>query len=252
MREIFIKHRRQGVFSSLFALVMMLVCFMLAGYGSPIVLFMGLLTLLNAPFDWASLGLTRALLRRGLELKGWSPYLLALVDACLAGVIIALLALTMVIGVQAFDELAAHGGGEKAAVLPLNALGIAKNPAAPEYWWAYALLLSTMIPSLVNLAIAGMAFTRGIPWLARLLLQWIPAERAVPEYKRQLAAIGLTAQMFAGAGLGFPAQGFLALVIIHYAIPLLGLDLFDMARAVATFDLPARVGQLFAGFLALK
>jgi hypothetical protein len=109
-----------------------------------------------------------------------------------------------------------------------------------------------MIPSLVNLAIAGMAFTRGIPWLARLLLQWIPAERAVPEYKRQLAAIGLTAQMFAGAGLGFPAQGFLALVIIHYAIPLLGLDLFDMARAVATFDLPARVGQLFAGFLALK
>jgi hypothetical protein len=96
---------------------------------------------------------------------------------------------------------------------------------------------------------AGMAFTRGIPWLARLLLQWIPAERAVPEYKRQLAAIGLTAQMFAGAGLGFAAQGFLALVIIHYAIPLLGLDLLDMARAVATFDLPARVGQLFAGFL---
>ena len=41
----------------------------------------GLLTLLNAPFDWASLGLTRALLRRGLELGGWWPYLLALVDA---------------------------------------------------------------------------------------------------------------------------------------------------------------------------
>jgi hypothetical protein len=69
----------------------------------------------------------------------------------------------------------------------------------------------------------------------------------VPEYKRQLAAIGLTAQMFAGAGLGIAAQGFLALVIIHYAIPLLGLDLLDMARAVAVFDLPARIGQLFTG-----
>ena len=34
----------------------------------PLVLFLGLLSLLNAPFDWASLGLTRALLRRGLEL----------------------------------------------------------------------------------------------------------------------------------------------------------------------------------------
>ena len=50
-------------------------------FGGPFLLFLGLLTLLNAPFDWASLGLTRALLRRGLELGGWWPYLLALADA---------------------------------------------------------------------------------------------------------------------------------------------------------------------------
>ena len=97
----------------------------------------------------------------------------------------------MVIGMQAFDELAVHGGGK--AVLPLDTLfdGIAQNPAAPGYWWVYALLLSSMIPSLINLAIGGMALTRGIPWLARFLLLWIPEGKAVPEYKRQLAAIGL-------------------------------------------------------------
>jgi hypothetical protein len=67
-----------------------------------------------------------------------------------------------------------------------------------------------MIPSLINLTISGMALTRGIPWLAPLLLQWIPEGKAVPEYKRQLAAIGLTTQMFAGAGLGPAAQAFLA------------------------------------------
>jgi hypothetical protein len=55
----------------------------------PQFLFLGLLTLLNAPFDWASLGLTRALLRRGLELRGWWPYALALADAALAAIIIA-------------------------------------------------------------------------------------------------------------------------------------------------------------------
>jgi hypothetical protein len=139
-------------------------------------------------------------------------------------------------------------------VLPLNALfdGIAKNPAAPEYWWAYALLLSSMIPSLINLAIGGMAFTRGIPWLARLLLQWIPQGKAVPEYKRQPAAIGLTIQMFAGAFLGIAAQAFLAWGLIFHVMPWIGLDLLDMARAVAAFDLPARIGQLFAGYLALK
>ena len=98
-----------------------------------LLLFLGLLSLLNAPFDWASLGLTRALLRRGLEIGAWWPYCLALVDACLTAAIIALLALTMVVGVQAFDALAVHGGGTP--VLPLDALfnGIAAQPAAPEY-----------------------------------------------------------------------------------------------------------------------
>jgi K+-transporting ATPase A subunit len=97
-----------------------------------------------------------------------------------------------------------------------------------------------------------MAFTRGIPWLAQLLLRWIPEDKAVPEYKRQAAAIGLTVQMFAGAGLGIAAQAVLAWGLIFHVMPWIGLDLLDMARAVADFDLPARIGQLFARFLALK
>jgi hypothetical protein len=257
-----IAHRWHGIFLALFLAAMFLLClagadllspwnFWKSAHSGPLLLFLGLLTLLNAPFDWASLGLTRALLRRGLEREGWWPYGYAFVDAALAGVIIALLAVVMVIGVQAFDELAMHGGGENAAVLPLPALfdGIAKNPAAPEYWWAYALFLSSMILSLVNLAISGMALTRGIPWLARLLLQWIPEGKAVPEYKRQPAAIGLTIQMFAGAFLGIAAQALLAWGLIFHVMPWIGLDLLDMARAVAAFDLPARVAQFFAGSL---
>jgi hypothetical protein len=35
-------------------------------------------------------------------------------------------------------------------------------------------------------------------------------------------------------------------------MPWTGLDLLDMARAVAAFDLPTRVAQLFAGYSALK
>jgi hypothetical protein len=77
------------------------------------------------------------------------------------------------------------GEGNGAAVGP--SVGVAENPGAPEYWWAYALLLSTMIPSLINLAIGGMAFTRGIPGVGRLLLHWIPEGRDVPDYRRPLA-----------------------------------------------------------------
>jgi hypothetical protein len=215
----------------------------------PILLFFGLLTLLNAPFDWASLGLTRALLRRGLELGGWWPYALALVDAGLAAVIIAALELTMLVGVQAFDALAVHGGGK--LVLPLDPLlnGIATHPTAPEYWWIYALLLSTMIPSLVNLVIGGTSLSRGLAGLPSLLLRKIPAQGNVPKFDRAWIATVLTTQVAAGAALGIAAQAFLVVVIIGYVIPFFGLELLDMARDVAAFNLPAQVGQLFGNIL---
>jgi hypothetical protein len=179
----------------------------------PLILFLGLLTLTNAPFDWAALGLTRALLRRGLELGGWWPYALALVDACLAALIIAALALTMVVGVQAFDALAVHGGGKP--VLPLDPLftGMAANPTAPEYWWLYALLLSTMIPSLVNLVIGGTSLVRGLPGVPSVLLRYIPERGGVLRWDRHWIATVLTAQIAAGAALGIAAQAFLVVAI---------------------------------------
>jgi hypothetical protein len=254
LRKLAIKHRSQSVFLSVFLPAMILIYLSAASLlvplqaseeAGPLLLFMGLLTLLNAPFDWTSLGLTRALLRRGLELGGWWPYLLAIFDALLAAVIVAALALVMVIGVQAFDGLAEHSGG--APVLPLNALfdGIAADPTAPEYWWLYALLLSTMIPSLVNLVIAGASLLRGLPVLPALLLRFIPARGGALKWDRAWIALVLTFQVFGGAALGVAAQVLLAVGIIGYVMPWLGFGLLDTARDVAAFNLPARVGQLF-------
>jgi hypothetical protein len=249
-----IKRQRQGAFIAAWFAVIIPTCLGVAYFSTPdeawqicgpLVLFLGLLSLLDAPFDWASLGLTRALLRRGLELGGWWPYVLALVDAGLAALIIAALALTMVVGVQAFDALAVHGGGNP--VLPLGALfdGIAANPSAPEYWWLYALLLSTMIPSLVNLVIGGTSLVRGLPGVPSLLLRYIPERGGVLKWDRHWIATVLTAQVVAGAALGIAAQVFLVWVIIGHVMPFFGLELLDMARDVAAFNLPARVGQLF-------
>jgi hypothetical protein len=254
LSDVAVRKRWQGIFLSFFLVAITLVCLTASGFLArsviwgevgPLLLFLGLLTLLNAPFDWASLGLTRALLRRGLELGGWWPYLLALLDALLAGVIIALLALTMVVGVQAFDALAAHGGGKP--ILPLIPLfnGLAAHPEAAEYWWIYALLLSTMIPSLVNLVIGGTALTRTAPGLPSLLLQKMPAGRSVPAFDRAWIALVLTLQVAGGVFLGVAAQALLAVGFIRYVMPWAGLGLLDMARAVAAFDLPARVGAVF-------
>jgi hypothetical protein len=207
----------------------------------PALLFVSLLTLLNAPFDWASLGLTRALLRRGVELKRWWPYLLALVDALAAGVIVVLLALTMVIGVQVFDELAVRSGGKP--VLPLAPLfgGIKKHPGSPEFWWVYVLLLSTMIPSVINLMLGGTALMRAIPGLSALLLRYLPSDRGVPTYDRAWIALVLTIQAAGGIILGIAAQALLAVGLILYVMPAAGLELLNLARNVAAFDLPAKI-----------
>jgi hypothetical protein len=45
--------------------------------------------------------------------------------------------------------------------------------------------------------------------------------------------------------LGLAVQAFLVVVIIGYVMPVFGLELLDIARDLATFNLPARVGQLF-------
>jgi hypothetical protein len=211
----------------------------------PLLLFLGILTLLNAPFDWFSVGLTPAWLRSGLKLGGWWPYGLALLDAAIAAFIIAALALTMVVGVQAFDALAVRGGGK--AVLPLIPLfdGLAAHPTAAEHWWIYALLLSTMIPSLINLVVGGTSLLRGIPGVPAFLLRSIPERETMPISDRFGIALFLTVQLAAGAVLGIVAQGLLVWVIVWYLMPWLGLGLLDMARDVAAFNLPERVGQLF-------
>jgi hypothetical protein len=180
--------------------------------AGPLLLFLGLLTLLNAPFDCASLGLTRALLRRGIELGGWRPYSLAAVDAVAAACVIALLTLVTVLGVHVFDTLAGFSGGREAQVLPLGPLfaGIASRPAAPEFWWVYAMLLSTMIPSLVNLPIGGASLLRGIPWVTALVLRNMSDRRAPPAFERTWMTLLLTLQVFLGGLLGIAAQGFLA------------------------------------------
>jgi len=253
-----IRYRWQGVFLSVFLPATIFGCLFAAPLASSrpaeynagtLLLFFGLLTLLNAPFAWASLGLTRALLRRGLELGGWWPYLLAFADALLAAVTVAVLAVTMVIGVQAFDGLVVRGGAK--AVLPLDELfaGISARPAASEYWWAYALLLSTMIPSLVNLVIGGTSLLRGLPGPQAMLLRFIPVRGGVLKWDRAWIATALTAEVAVGAALGIAAQVLLVVVIIGHVMPFFGLELLGMARDVVVFNLPARVGHLFGANL---
>jgi hypothetical protein len=77
----------------------------------------------------------------------------------------------------------------------------------------------------------------------------MPDRGGVLKWDRRWIAAVLTTQVAAGAALGVAAQAFLVVVIIGYVMPLFGPDLLQTARDVATFNLPARVGQLFGASL---
>jgi len=106
-----------------------------------------------------------------------------------------------------------------------------------------------MIPSLVNLVIGGTSLVRGVPGIPALLLRFMPQRDHVVKFDRAWIATVLTAQVAAGATLGIAAQAFLVVIILGYVMPFFGLELLGMARDVAAFNLPARVGQPFGANL---
>ena len=126
-----------------------------------------MLTLVNAPFDWFAIGLTRALLRRGLAPGGRGPFFYAIVDAIVAPPVITLLAFVAVFAVQTFDDIAVLRAGAQARTLPLGPLfqGLEARPGDPEFWWLWLMLFSTMTPSALNLCIAAASLIRGLPFL---------------------------------------------------------------------------------------
>jgi len=62
-------------------------------------------------------------------------------------------------------------------------------------------------------------------------------------------AVPTAARVAAGTALGIAAQVVLVWVIIGHVMPFFGLELLDMARDVAAFNLPARVAQFFGVIL---
>jgi hypothetical protein len=253
----------QGAFLALLTIFLTFLCVFAPVYlatasnwsgSGPLLLFLGLLALINAPFDWFALGLTRYLLRRGLQREGFWPYAYAVVDAVAAAAVIAVLTIACIVGVQFFDAMATIGGGLNARILPLDRLftGLRANPAEPEGWWIYFMLFSTMIPSLVNLTLAGASFVRGLPWLTAMVRAKMPASRPPAVHDRLWMTGVLTLQIFLGGLLGIAAQVILVWIVIGHILPVFGLDLLDLAEQTATLNLPAElivpVGRMLGYF----
>ncbi len=197
-------------------------------------LFIGLLTLVNAPFDWLTIGLTRALIRRGIELKRWWPILLASIDLILAAIVVMFLAITMLLAVQLFDTLAVNAGGTPILGVEkvLNDLADREMRTHPEYWWLYATLFSTLIPSIINVAIGALSIMRGSSGFHRYVAAKMPAGQAMLLADALWAVPLLALEVLGSVVIGVALTLGWIWAFVVYVLPWFG-GLIPMLRAVA-------------------
>jgi hypothetical protein len=204
---------KQGLFLISFSIIFLVLCYFYAHAASGtkaleasgfLLTFFGILTLVNAPFDWASIGLTRALLRRGVEAGGMAPLWLALIDLLAATALIVVLAAVMVFAVDLFVV----AGRTKIIDVDatLTALADPAQRVESQYWWIYATLFSTLIPSILNVTVAALSLMRGAPSFHRLVaakmrpgkpmmeihLIWMPAALAFEVMLAVIAGVLIT------------------------------------------------------------
>jgi hypothetical protein len=214
----FINHRAHtsgglGYFFTAFSIFYFVICYAMAfwfgGENSwertgPLFLFFGVLTLINAPFDWLSIGLTRALLRRGVEAEGFAPVWLALLDLVFATLLIVVLAIVTVVAVDLFEVVGRSKFIDVAGVL--DALADPVQRRDTQYWWIYATLFSTLIPSVLNMTVAALSLMRGVPWFHKRVaaamrpgkpmmdihLSWMPGALALEVMLAAMAGLAFT------------------------------------------------------------
>jgi hypothetical protein len=112
--------------------------------------FMVLLPLINALYDWLSIGLTRRLLTMTLEHQGHGAFYRSGIDVAFAVLFLTLLSLSMTIALQVLNMLAISGSGIEVYDLT-GLLGNLRNrPSNPAVWWVYFTLFSTLLPTFAH------------------------------------------------------------------------------------------------------
>ena len=125
-----------------------------------LLIFLITIPLINALYDYLSLGLTRYLLQRSLDTQRNLVWF-ALIDFLAACLFLLTLSLTIVAAFSGLNQIAASHGAH-----PLDIGGILlrlrHTPSDMSLWWIYAMIFSTFLPTFAHAAIAAgnMSITR--------------------------------------------------------------------------------------------
>lgn len=217
----------------IFGLAMTAASIAVAGWFSPepgnedariLLVFFTILPVVNAIFDWISIGMTRRLLRLGQSKGGLWPIFLAGLDLVFATAFLFALALVMVGAIDVFNRASGVAVLDVGELLSLYRL----DPGDPRLFWVYVVVITTYFPSLLNLVLGGLACVRGIPCVRSYL-----TARVLPEdpigltvSKRVEASALLTVQVFV-AVFGALFVGGVLLGLVLYGLDWIGLGLYS-------------------------
>lgn len=128
-------------------------------------LFLAILPLLNAILDTVSYSVTLVLAQLGLRL-GWGALILGILDFIVAGVMFLLLGIVLVVTVAAMNVVSGIDFVDLGTVL-------SQVQNFSEYWWLYAMLFSTVLPTALHAVVAAFSLQAIVPlsWRTRLLQQ---------------------------------------------------------------------------------
>ncbi len=203
--------------------------------------FLGLLPLLNTLWDWCSLGLTRGLLAGIVRHKhpGLLACIWAFLDIVLALVFLLGIVLTITAALASTNAILIAGGSEAWFDLPGLLTGVRTAPGDPQYYWLYAMFVSTLLPTLLHALIAAASVIQvvNIPWLRRWRQR---AADQLPNHSARQAhvqAYFFFIPLLAAAAPCALLYGLYRLLLAHGGT--LGCWLLDSAEAIALLILPA-------------
>jgi len=193
--------------------------------GSPsLLVFLAVLPLVNALFDWGSLGLTRHLLRRALAAKvAFARVIYGAIDALAALGVLAALAVVIPAALTGLNALAMGGGWPEPLIDVAGRLALLRtSPDDPSVWWIHLMLFSTLLPSVVHVIVAGAAVVT-LVWPHRWN-RWYAAKLRPDQLahgpQRRIAAAYLTVRQVMEFGLPIAALAFVAALMFVYGIAL--------------------------------
>ena len=168
----------------------------------------GLVPLVNMPFDWASVGFTRALLRRGCERDAMAPLRLGSIDFAIGLILLLLLAATLIVALHLVDVvMAPYRQGTDLIDVPKRLLALYARPGDPGNWWIYLTLFSTLIPSVLNLLVGMVSVATWFPRRQRLAIR--RKIRLLSQSGRDTTRHAILRSLGLHAGFGTAATGLL-------------------------------------------